>query len=149
MAAIICMIATVGCREESHIFICGDIFYFMNLDESESGTYVMPPTEIDVTHNSMTELHVERNAFVANANPKQEVKIVVDETLSTAEMDVDFTIGADVLSFNGKDVTHLPLTVSVGDDTAGKKIVLQLVYEYYDISPLEGRTCDKLTINIE
>ena len=144
MVAVIVMMTATSCEKESHVDVYDDIFYFLQLDEPADG-FVSARTETTVGENSETEFLVARNFYDSDLS----VKVVVDKSLTTAEEGVDFTIDAKSFSFKGEEAMHLPMKVSVGDNTAGKKIVMQLVYEYYNISPLEGRKYDTMTINIE
>lgn len=59
------------------------MFYFLHNDPSQEG-WVEPVTKITVGPGAQVDLLVTRNAFAAKAHPKQTVKVVVEENLSTA-----------------------------------------------------------------
>ena len=148
MAAVVCMTATVGCKDDSYTIVCDDLFYFLFVDHSAEGGYMSACTELTVKEDSVTQLFVARQLALANANPKQEVKIVVDGS-STAEQGKDFNLDKKSFSFKNADATQMPVTLSVNGNTRGKRIVLRLEYGYDNIAPHENRKADILTINIE
>lgn len=137
-----------SCNDQKHVWIIGDMFYFLQNDLSQEG-WVEPVTKISVGSGSQVDLLITRNAFAAKTHPKQTVKVVVEESLSTAKPGGDFTLSEQIFSFSNKDALQLPLQVNIQSGTSGKKIVLRLDYGYYDECKLEGREGDKLTIMIQ
>ena len=98
---------------------------------------------------AQVDLLVTRNAFAAKAHPKQTVKVIVEENLSTAKPGGDFILSEQVFNFRNKDVLQLPLRVNISGGTSGKKIVLRLDYGYYDECSPESRKGDKLIIKVK
>lgn len=154
MVAVIITMTATNCKRGASFeaIVEPDVFFFLLYDSTgDSVEEHYCCTEMTVEEGSQTEfLYVGRNSFVAYHNPEQSVDIVVDETLSTAEKGVDFTIDPESIRFEDEDNWVQSLNVSVNSNTAGKKIVLRLVYDYYDYyHPIEGRKYDTMTINIE
>lgn len=141
-------IGFTSCNDEEHVWIYGDMFYFLQNDPAQAG-WVEPVTNIAVAPGSQVDLLIARNAFAAKTHPKQTVKVVVEESLSTAKLGSDFTLSEQIFSFKNKDALNIPLQVNIHGGTSGKKIVLRLDYGYYDECNLEGREGDKLTIKIK
>ena len=110
---------------------------------------VEPVTKITVGPGAQVDLLVTRNAFAAKAHPKQTVKVVVEENLSTANPGGDFILSEQAFNFKNKDALQLPLRVNISGGTSGKKIVLCLDYGYYDECSPESRKGDKLIIKVK
>ncbi len=140
-------LSVTSCENEERVTFYEDMIYFTEKLSSSEG-YVSPITTLSAKPDSQVELQVWRNAFAAKDYPRQNVRIVVDRKLSTAEEGRDFSISQSNLDFNGKDNTSIPVSINI-HSTAGKKIVLQLVYEYYNECPAETRRADRLKIDIE
>ena len=144
---VIAIMTVVACQDEERVTIYEDMIYFAE-NPSSAGGFISPVTQLNAKPNSQVELLVWRNAFAAKDHPKQNVQIVVDQKLSTAEEGRDFSISESSLNFNGKDNTSIPVAINI-HSAAGKTIVLQLVYEYYNECPAETRRADRLKINID
>ena len=140
-------LSITSCKNEERETFYEDMIYFTEKLSSDGG-YISPITILYAKPNSQVELLVWRNAFAAKDHPKQNVQIVVDQKLSTAEEGRDFSISESSLNFNGKDNTSIPVAINI-HSAAGKTIVLQLVYEYYNECPAETRRADRLKINID
>lgn len=140
-------LAISSCKDEERSTSYEDMIYFSE-NPSSVGGYISATTKLDAKPNSQVELLVWRNAFAAKDHPKQNVQIVVDQKLSTAEEGRDFSISESSLNFKGKNNTSIPVSVNIYS-AAGKTIVLQLVYEYYDECPVEGRMADRLKIKVK
>lgn len=140
-------LSLAACKDEERSTSYEDMIYFTE-NPSSVGGYISPITKLDAKPNSQVELLVWRNAFAAKDHPKQNVQIVVDQKLSTAEEGRDFSISKSSLNFKGKNNTSIPVSVNI-HSAAGKTIVLQLVYEYYNECPVEGRMADRLKIKVK
>lgn len=140
-------LAISSCKDEERRTFYEDMIFFSETPSSVGG-YISATTKLDAKPNSQVELLVWRNAFAAKDHPKQNVQIVVDQKLSTAEEGRDFSISESSLNFKGKNNTSIPVSVNI-HSAAGKTIVLQLVYEYYDECPVEGRMADRLKIKVK
>lgn len=141
-------IGFASCNDEKHIWVFEDMIYFLHDDPSQVG-WLDPVTKITVGAGTQVDLLVTRNAFAAKTHPKQTVKVVVEENLSTAKLGGDFVLNEQVFNFKSKDALQLPLRVNINGGTSGKKIVLRLDYGYYDECSLESRKGDKLTIKVK
>ena len=141
-------IGFISCNDEKHVWSFEDMFYFLHNDPSQEG-WVEPVTKITVGPGAQVDLLVTRNAFAAKAHPKQTVKVIVEENLSTAKPGGDFILSEQVFNFRNKDVLQLPLRVTISGGTSGKKIVLRLDYGYYDECSPESRKGDKLIIKVK
>lgn len=148
LCLIVLAIGFASCNDEKHVWVFEDMMYFLQNDSSLEG-WVTPVTKIEAEPQSQVNLLIVRNAFAAEKHPKQSVKVIVEENLSTAKLDVDFSLDQQVSNFMNKDALHLPLQVNIHGGASGKKIVLRLDYGYNDECQLEGRKADKLTIKIE
>lgn len=140
-------LAIISCKDEERRTLYEDMFYFAE-NPSIVGGYISPITKLNARPNSQVDLLIWRNAFAAKDHPKQNVLIVVDQELSTAEEGRDFSISESSLKFKGSNNNSIPVSVNI-HSAAGKTIVLQLVYEYYDECPVEGRKADRLKIKIK
>ena len=139
-------LSITSCKNEERVTFYEDMFYFTKkLSSAES--YISPITTLTAKSNSQVELLVWRNAFAAKDHPNQNVQIIVDQKLSTAEVGRDFSISDSSLDFKG-DNTSIPISVDIHSAT-GKTIVLQLVYEYYNECPADTRRADRLKIHIK
>lgn len=141
------ILSIVSCKDEEKVTLYEDMMYFAE-NPSSAGGFISPVTQLNAKPISQVELLVWRNAFAAKDHPKQNVQIVVDQKLSTAEEGRDFSISESSLNFKGKDNTSIPVSINI-HSAAGKTIVLQLVYEYYNECPAEGRKADHLKIKIK
>lgn len=141
------ILSIVSCKDEEKVTLYEDMMYFAE-NPSSAGGFISPVTQLNAKSISQVELLVWRNAFAAKDHPKQNVQIVVDQKLSTAEEGRDFSISESSLNFKGKDNTSIPVSINI-HSAAGKTIVLQLVYEYYNECPAEGRKADRLKIKIK
>ena len=140
-------LSITSCKNEERVTFYEDMFYFTKKLSSAEG-YISPITTLSAKSNSQVELLVWRNAFAAKDHPNQNVQIIVDQKLSTAEVGHDFSISDSSLDFKGNDNTSIPISVDTHSAT-GKTIVLQLVYEYYNECPADTRRSDRLKINIK
>ena len=150
MKKLFCLIAlAVGftsCNDEKHVWIIEDMFYF--LDNGSTEGYVTPVTEMTAGPSTQVDLLVIRNGFAAERHPKQTVKVLVEESLSTAKVGTDFSLDQQVFDFQNENTLKLPLRVNIRN-SSGKKIVLRLEYGYYDECRSDGRKADKLTIKVK
>lgn len=150
LCAAICVMACgsllSGCDKSDHHYSCQDMFAFYP-DEFMEG-YIECVTRLDAVPDSRLQLVISRNVYIAQAFPKQKVKVVVDTQLSTAVEGVDFDFSSQTFEFRGKNTLQLPFAVDI-HAAKGKRIVLLLEYGYYEQCPLEGRMGNRLTIDIE
>lgn len=140
------LLGAASCEDEERSIHYEDMIYFTEIPSSTSG-YISAVTELEARPDSQVELLVIRNGFAAQDHPRQTVEITVPEGSSTAVAGADFTLSQSKLTFDGKNTTSIPVQVNI-HDAKGKTIVLQLVYEYYNECPAEGRKADRLKIQI-
>ena len=98
-------IGFISCNDEKHVWSFEDMFYFLHNDPSQEG-WVEPVTKITVGPGAQVDLLVTRNAFAAKAHPKQTVKVVVEENLSTANPGGDFILSEQAFNFKNKDACN-------------------------------------------
>ena len=153
MKKIICALVSVflfaSCDKDEYQTFYQDMIYFVEeYEPSDTPAFIGPATSVNVPQNSTLTLFVMRDLMAADDHPKQTAKIVVDQELSTATEDVDFTLSKKTFEFKNTDTFKLPLTVNIRN-AKDKTIVLKLEYGYYDECPLANRKADRLKIKIE
>ena len=105
-------LSVTSCENEERVTFYEDMIYFTEKLSSSEG-YISPITTLSAKPDSQMELLVWRNAFAAKDHPRQNVRIVVDQKLSTAEEGRDFSISESNLDFNGKDNTSIPVSINI------------------------------------